>query len=241
MRSVCAPGCVVEKYRPVRSYRLHVTDVFERSVGDIDAEVIPLFGRRRLFDGVVVVDEIGIPLIGLGAEKAVEPLESAADRPIPFRGSKIHLVFCAQMPFADHRGAESLLDQNLGERGTFGRDVTVPAGKTDRALADAGHAVGRVVSPGEQTRSRRGAQRCGVPLPVPQSVARDAVDVRRLDRSPVATQGAESDVVENDVENVRRAGGSLRLLVRAPVGNRIANIEVDDAFECVGHDLAPCR
>ena len=63
------------------------------------------------------MDEIGIPLIGLGTEKAVEPLESAADRPIPFRGSKIHLVFCAQVPFTDHRGAESLLDQNLGERG----------------------------------------------------------------------------------------------------------------------------
>ena len=145
------------------------------------------------------------------------------------------------MPFTDHRGAESLLDQNLGERGTFGRDVTVSAGKTDRALADAGHAVGRVVSPGEQTRSRRGAQRCGVPLPVPQSVARDAVDVRRLDRSPVTTQGAVSDVVENDVKNIRCAGGGLRLLVRAPVGNRIANIEVTTPLNAVGHDLAPCR
>ena len=35
---------------------------------------------------------------------------------------------------------------------------------------------------------------------------------------PVTTQGAVSDVVENDVKNIRCAGGGLRLLVRAPVG-----------------------
>ena len=40
-------------------------------------QVVAVLGRGRRRDGMVVVDEVGIPLVGLAAHEAVEPLEPA--------------------------------------------------------------------------------------------------------------------------------------------------------------------
>ena len=45
---------------------------------EVLGEVIPLLGRRRRLDGVIVVDQIRVPLVGLAAQEPVEALETAS-------------------------------------------------------------------------------------------------------------------------------------------------------------------
>jgi len=63
---------------------VRVLDELDGLVGQVCREVIPLVWSRGRRYRVVVVDEVGIPLVGLPAEEAVIPLEPAAQRPLAF-------------------------------------------------------------------------------------------------------------------------------------------------------------
>jgi hypothetical protein len=54
-----------------------VLDELDRLVGEVGREVIPLLRRRRLVNWVVVINEVGIPLVGLAPEEPVGTLEAA--------------------------------------------------------------------------------------------------------------------------------------------------------------------
>jgi hypothetical protein len=54
--------------------------------------VVALLRRGRLVDRVVVVDEVGISLVRLAAEEAVEALEAPAQRPAPLPRGHVDLV-----------------------------------------------------------------------------------------------------------------------------------------------------
>ncbi len=203
VRRMCATRRVIQEYGPVRGDGLHVVDVLNCLVGDVDAEVVTLVRGGRLLGRMIVVHQIRIPLVGLCPQEAIEAVETPADRPIPLGGCRVHLVLGAQMPLADHRGAEPVVDENFGECGALGRNVPVRAGKSDCGLTDAGHSVGRVIAAGQQARPGRGAQRGGMPLAVPQPVRRDSVDIGRVDRTAVTPQGTEPDIVEDDVQHIR--------------------------------------
>ena len=82
MGSVAGARRVIEEERLLRRDRLGIADELERLVGDVVGEVIALFGRAWLVDRVVVVDEVGIPLVRLGAEEPVPTLEATSRRPI---------------------------------------------------------------------------------------------------------------------------------------------------------------
>ncbi len=129
MRGVRAARRVVQEHRAVRGDRLDVVEVLDGPVGDVDAEVVPLLRGGRSLNRVVVVHQVRVPLVGLPAEEAVEAFEATADRPVPFGGRRVHLVLGAQVPLSDHRGGIAVLDQNLGEGGTFGWDVPFAPGK----------------------------------------------------------------------------------------------------------------
>ena len=70
----------------------------------------------------------------------------------------------------------------------------------------------------------------------------DPLDVRRLDQPAVRLHRREADVVEDDVEHVRRALRRRRLRVRLPVGRRVLDVDVD---RCPGTAWSwrrsPCR
>src|SRR4029079_16642395 len=74
-------------------------------------------------------------------------------------------------------------------------------------------------------------------LRVADSVVRDPVDVRRLDRAAVAVQGREPDVIQHDVDDTGRAAGSLRRLERLPVRHRVPDIDVDRSLERLAHPV----
>src|SRR4051794_38169489 len=82
----------------------------------------PLLGRARRVDGMAVVDELGIPLVRLGAQEPVEPLEAAAGRPVAPSGGEIHFGLGAQVPLADHVRVPAVLAEDLLELAVFGRD-----------------------------------------------------------------------------------------------------------------------
>ena len=67
----------------------------------------------------------------------------------------------------------------------------------------------------------------------PRSAMR--VDVRRLDQTAVRLHRREPNVVEDDIQDVRRAVRRHRLGVRLPVRGRVLDVDVDLAVEHLAH------
>ena len=107
VRRMRAARCVVQEHRLIRSDRLDVVDVGDGPVGHVHGQVVAVLRRIGLLDRVVVVDQVRVPLVGLGAEEAVEPFESAAQRPVRLGRGHVHLVVGGEVPFADSRGPSS--------------------------------------------------------------------------------------------------------------------------------------
>ena len=61
-------------------------------VDQVLGEVVALLGRARRLDVVVVVDEVGVVLVGLAAHEPVEALEATAERPAVARAAHRHLA-----------------------------------------------------------------------------------------------------------------------------------------------------
>ena len=189
---VAGAGCVVEEERLLRSDRLGVLDELDRLVGDVVGEVVALLGRAGLVDRVVVVDQVGIPLVRLRPEEPVPALEAPAARPVAAGRRQVHLVGRAQVPLADHVGVPAALAEDLRQHPVLRRDRAARVREPDRRLGDARHAVAGVVAAGEQARPGRRAQRRRVPLREAHPVGRDPVDVRGLDRPAVAAHRREA-------------------------------------------------
>src|SRR6185503_9927975 len=68
---------------------------------------------------------------------------------------------------------------------------------------------GMVVAPGEQCRARRGAQRRGMEARIAQTHLRYTVQIWRRDLPSERAPLPEPRVVDQDDEDVRRAGGSF--------------------------------
>ena len=84
VRRVCRAGAEIQEEGRVGGDGVRVLDELDGLVGQVCREVIPLVWSRGRRYRVVVVDEVGIPLVGLPAEEAVIPLEPAAQRPLAF-------------------------------------------------------------------------------------------------------------------------------------------------------------
>ena len=113
VRRVAGSRCVVEEERLFRCDRLGVLDELKGLVGEVIGEVVTLLRRTRRFHRVVVVDEVRIPLVGLGPEEPVPALEAATARPVASRRRQVHLVGWAQVPLADHVGVPAALSEDL--------------------------------------------------------------------------------------------------------------------------------
>ncbi len=155
MRRVTCARRVVQEERLLRRDRLGIADELDRLVGQVLGEVVALLGRLRLVDGVVVVDQLGIPLARLRAQEPVPPLEAPTTRPVASRRRQVHLVLRTQVPLAHHVGVPAPLTEDLGERAVLRRDRAAGVREPDRRLGDARHAVARVIATGQQTRPGR--------------------------------------------------------------------------------------
>src|SRR5262249_12248863 len=95
-----------------------------------------------------------------------------------------------------------------------------------------------VVAPRQQARAGRRAERGRVEVRVAQPVVGDPIDVRRLDQTPERLHRGEADIVENDVEDVRRPFRSHRLPIGLPVWYGVLDVDVDRALERLAHEVS---
>jgi hypothetical protein len=235
VRRVRRAGAEVHEERLLRRDHLRVLDELDRLVGEVRRQVVAVLRQGWLFDRMVVVDEVGIPLVRFAAEEAVEALEPPPDRPVALRRGHVHLVRRTEVPLAEHVRVPAALAEHLGDRRALERDVAVPVREAGCRFGDAGHPVRGVVAAGQQRRARRRAQRSRVPVRVRETVLGEPVDVRRLDQTAPRLHRGVADVVENDPEHVRSPVGRNRLHIRLPVRNRVADVDIDHTSERLRH------
>src|SRR5215213_9670483 len=180
---------------------------------------------------MVIVDEVGIPLAGLAAKKAVEALEPAAKRPAPLPRRYVGLLARREVPLADGVRVPAALVQDLGDRAVLKRDPSRKAREPGRGLSDARHVVARGITPVEQARARRRAQRGCVEVGVADAPVGDPLHVRRLDRAAKHVHRAVADVVPHDHKHVRCALRGLWLQEWLPVWSRVPDIDVNYSIE----------
>src|SRR5262245_42008856 len=126
--------------------------------------MIALVGGRRRIDELVVLDEIGEPLVGLAADEAVIAIEPLLQRPLRARRAGGDVLLRYIMVLAEPEGAPAGALQHLADGRAFIRNASAPARKTLRGFGDAGVAVEMMVAAGEEGGARRRAQRGRVPL-----------------------------------------------------------------------------
>ena len=116
-------------------------------------------------------------------------LEALVDRP--------HRGIVAQVPLAEDAGSIAGRGEDFGERDFVG----VHQGPAQVGIDDAG---AEVVSPGEQTGARRRADGRDIEVLEPDALARELVEMRRLDLGvAVNAQIAEALVVGHDEQDIR--------------------------------------
>ena len=154
---------------------------------------------------MVVVVQGRDELVGLAAVEAVPAVEAAPEGPRGPRVRHVGLAFRSEVPLPNGIGGVAGVPQHLGEETVLpGRPPPV-AGISTRQVGHAAHAAAMVVSPGQQARPRRRAQRCRVEVGQSHPVGGDGIDEGGLDVGPVATELGEADVVEHDEDHIGRA------------------------------------
>ncbi len=237
VRRVAGARGEVEQERLVGPVGAQVLDVADRAIGQILGEVVAFLGRTGRRHLMVVVDQIRVVLVRLAGEEAVEALEALAEGPAMPRPAERHLSRRRQMPLAECEGGVAVAHQGLGEEAVLGRDGGVVSREARGELDDARHATGVVVAPGQQAGARRRAQCRGVEVRVTQPARRQAIEGGRGDVRAIAAELGVADVVEENEDDVRRAGG--RLLHRRPRGLRVRERTPDHPVESSGHVRLP--
>src|SRR5215213_7068563 len=167
--------------------------------------MVALLWRTGWFDLVVVVDKLGIVLVGVAAEEAIVTLETSPERPAVVGTGGADLLRRGEMPLADCIGAVAVFSQHLGQEAVLERDGPIVSGVAGGDLGDGGHPVRVVVTPGQNTRARWRAERRRMHVCVEQAILRQAVDIGRPDWRTVAAELAEPCVVQHDEQHVRRS------------------------------------
>ena len=210
-------GRVVHEEGLVGHQRLLLADPVDRAVGQILVQRVALLGRPGRLDRGRPFEEPRVVLVRLAADEAVEVLEARAGRPAVERSHRARLPHGDLVALAELRGRVAVLLQDLGERRLVEGADAVVAGRGGRHLGDGPHADRVVVAAGQQRGARRRAERGRVKAGVLEAGPRQPLGVRRVARSAEGAGGAEPDVVEQDDEDVRRAGGRAQ-----PADRRVA-------------------
>ena len=109
MRGMPGPRGVIHVEGLVRRVDVRILDEFNGFIGQVAAQVVALLWRAGRFHGVVVVGQLGEPLVGFAAQEAVKTFEAAPERPAVV-GSGCSGVFGGrQVPFPDAEGVVALL------------------------------------------------------------------------------------------------------------------------------------
>ena len=197
--------------------------------------MIALLGRGGRLDRVVVVDQFGIPLVGLAAKESVEALEPTRQRPVPFGGGKAGLLQWGHVPLTEAVGVVPALGKHLRDQRAVIRDTAIDAGESLSELLNHSHPHRCRVATGEQRRPGGRTQCGGVELGQSHAAFGDARHGRHIDQPAETVPGRDADVVPDQIEHVGRVRRRSRWRVRRPIRFGVANIESDFTCEGDGH------
>ena len=93
---------------------LQMLTVDPSSSGKILIQVVALLYGFRLGHRVIIVGQVGEPLVSLAAQKAIKALKAAAERPAVVRTGSRDLVGGREVPLADRVGVVAVLEEHLG-------------------------------------------------------------------------------------------------------------------------------
>ena len=204
VRRVGRAGSEVGEERLVRHQRLLLPEPRDRLVGHVLHEVVALFGRLLGLDRDGALVDGGVVLVRLAADEAVEVLEAAARRPVVERAHRARLPDRHLVALAELRGRVAVELERLGERGAGVGPDRVVARRAGGDLRDPAHPDRVVVSPAQQGRPRRRAERRRVKAVVLEPARRQPLGYRSADRAAEGARGAEADVVDQHDQDVGR-------------------------------------
>jgi hypothetical protein len=208
-----------------------VFDHPEGLIGQVLRKVIALLGRVRRFDRTVVLDQVGIPVVGFAANEAVVAVEAHAQRPALLAGAQGNISLGHVVVLAQPERAPAAVLQDLSDCGALLRNTGHVAGKSVRSFCDACTAVEVVVASSQERGARWRAQRRRVPLRVHQAVVGQLLQRRHVDPAAKRRPCGKAGVVVQHEQDVRRARRCPGRCERFPIGLRVADIKSDGAFE----------
>src|SRR5262249_60942879 len=127
------------------------------------------FGAVVLDDEAIVLHQIGVPVVGLAAQEAVEAIEAFLERPLAAACSGGDVLLGDIMVLAQPEGAVAVVLKHLPDGGALRGEPPLRAGEASRPLGDAGAAVEVVVAAREERRAGGAAERGGGALAVQQA------------------------------------------------------------------------
>ena len=176
-----------------------------------------------------VAEQVGLPLVGVAADEAIEILEPHADRPLVEGTCHAGLEGRRVVILAEPRGGIAIVLQDAADGGLVLADDRVVAGEARRLLGDHAEARRVVVASGDQGRTGGRAQRRRVHVGVAQPRRRHAVKCRRGNDATEGRGHAVTRVVGHDEQHIGRALG--RHDTRRPPWLGLQRIVLDDAAE----------
>ena len=139
------------------------------TTGKIFCQVVPVLSRIRLFDKVIIGNEIRCVLIRFRTHESVETFKASTKRPTLARCSEVCFFARSKMPLPHCHCREAVVTKHFGDEAGVFVDAAIKAREASGVIGDATHTGGVLIATGEQTSSRRRAHRRGVKTPVAQT------------------------------------------------------------------------
>ena len=177
VRRVGATRHVVEEEGLGRLDLVHAVQVVDGVIRHAGGQV-PAGLALEGIDLRSVAEQVGLPLVGVAADEAIEIFEAHADGPQVEGAGLAGLEGRHVVILAEPRGGVAIVLQDSADGGLVLADDRVVAGKARRLLGDHAEASRMVVAAGDECRAGGRAQRGGMHLRVAQAISRHAVQRR---------------------------------------------------------------
>ena len=225
-----AAGGMVEEEGLVRGVDVGVQDELDGMIDQVFVQVIAFVRHLGLGHRMVVVGQVGKPLVGLAAEKTVIALEATTQRPAVERAGRRALLGRGEVPLAGAEGVVAVLQQHLRQHAVLKRHPAVITGKTSGRLHDGRDAIRVVVPAGQDARASGRTQGRRVHVGVAQAVLRQPLDIGSVHQPAKDRHLAIAHIIQHKEDDVGRAfPGPHRL---RPGCRRFGYGPADYAGEC---------
>ncbi len=229
MGGVGGTGCIFDEKGLVRLNLIEAVQVVYGLVGHGGGQVPPRLAFERIDLGGVL-EEVGLPLVGITAHEAVEVLKAQAGGPLVEGPGLAGRESRRVVILAEPRRGVAVVQQDAADGGLVFGDNAVVAGEPGGLFGDDAEAGRVVVATGQQRGPGGRAQGGGVDVVVAQAVIGDTVHGRCGDHTAEGARNPEAGIVGDDEQDVGGLFG--RHDAWCPPGLRVQGAFLDDTAEC---------